>query len=140
LAGEALWCKKVSRARFIFDEHDTRFCGFRHEIGYRSQELTPMTERDTDVLKVLIREIGQDGKADIVLGKALRVLPKTELLKPIGDLLHRGSAPDYRASSARIGKFIRQTRSAVGEQPMPAAISGGTRLEHPSRSVTPLDL
>jgi hypothetical protein len=28
----------------------------------------------------LIREIGQDGKADIVLGKALGVLPETELL------------------------------------------------------------
>jgi hypothetical protein len=43
---------------------------------------------------VLIREIGQDGKADVVLGKALRVLPKTDLLKPVSDLLHRGSAPD----------------------------------------------
>jgi hypothetical protein len=39
--------------------------------------------------------------------KALRVLPKTELLKPFSDLLHRGSAPwDYRASPARKGKFI----------------------------------
>jgi hypothetical protein len=51
-----------------------------------------MTERHPDLFKVLIREIGQDGKADIVLGKALRVLPETELLKPISDLLHRGSA------------------------------------------------
>jgi hypothetical protein len=41
---------------------------------------------------VLIREIGQNGKADIVLGKALRVLSETELLKPVSDLLHRGSA------------------------------------------------
>jgi hypothetical protein len=40
-----------------------------------------------------MREIGQDGKADIVLGKSLRVLPETELLKPVSDLLHRGSAP-----------------------------------------------
>jgi hypothetical protein len=28
--------------------------------------------------------------------------------------VHCGSAPDYRASSARVGKFIRQTRNAVG--------------------------
>jgi hypothetical protein len=38
--------------------------------------------------------------------KALRVLPETEPLKPLGDLLHPGSAPDYRASPARIGKSI----------------------------------
>jgi hypothetical protein len=62
---------------------------------------------------VLIREIGQDGKADVVLGKARRVLPETELLKPVSDLLHRGSAPDYRASTARIGEFI-QNGCSVG--------------------------
>jgi acyl-CoA synthetase (AMP-forming)/AMP-acid ligase II len=38
--------------------------------------------------------------------KALRVLSETELLKPVSDLLHRGSASDYWASLARIGKFI----------------------------------
>jgi hypothetical protein len=48
-----------------------------------------MTERHPNVLEVLIREIGQDGKADVVLGKSLRVLPETELLQPISDLLHR---------------------------------------------------
>ena len=48
-----------------------------------------MTERHPNVLEVLIREIRQDGKADVVLGKALRVLPETELLKPVRNLLHR---------------------------------------------------
>jgi len=42
---------------------------------------------------MLIREVGQDGEADVVLGKSLRVLPETELLKPVSDLLHRASAP-----------------------------------------------
>jgi hypothetical protein len=42
---------------------------------------------------VLISQIGQDAKADVVFGKALRVLPETKLLKPVSDLLHRGSAP-----------------------------------------------
>ena len=56
---------------------------------------------------------GRTAKADVVLGKALRVLPETELLQPVGDLLHRGSAPDYRASSARIGQTTRQIPSAV---------------------------
>ena len=49
------------------------------------------------LFKVLLGEIGEDEQIDIVLGKALRVLPETELLKPVSDLLHRGSAPDYRA-------------------------------------------
>ena len=43
----------------------------------------------------------------------LRVLPETELLKLVSDLLHRGSAPDYRASSALIGEFI-PNGSSVG--------------------------
>jgi hypothetical protein len=52
-----------------------------------------MTERHPDVLEVLIREIRQDGKADVVLGKSLSVLPEAEFLQPVSDLLHRGSAP-----------------------------------------------
>jgi hypothetical protein len=51
-----------------------------------------MTERHPDLFKVLIGEIGQDGKADVVLGKALRVLSETELLEPLSDLLHYRSA------------------------------------------------
>jgi hypothetical protein len=38
----------------------------------------------------------------------------SELFKPLSDLLHRGRAPDYWASSARIGKITRQTGGAVG--------------------------
>jgi hypothetical protein len=34
----------------------------------------------------LIREIRQNGKADVVLGKSLRVLPEAERLKPFGDV------------------------------------------------------
>jgi TolB-like protein len=47
------------------------------EFGYRSQQLTSMTERQPYLFKVLIREIGQDGKTDVVLGKPLRMLPET---------------------------------------------------------------
>jgi hypothetical protein len=53
-------------------------------------------------------------QADPIFSKAFCTLPETELVEPVGDLLHRGSASDYRASSARIGKFIRQIRNAVG--------------------------
>jgi hypothetical protein len=36
----------------------------------------------------LVREIGQDGKVNVILGKALSVLPEIELLEPIRNLLH----------------------------------------------------
>jgi hypothetical protein len=39
-----------------------------------------MTQRDPDLFKMLIREIGQNRKADVVLGESLRVLPETEFL------------------------------------------------------------
>ena len=49
-----------------------------------------MTERrNANLFEVLICQIRQDDKANIVLSKALRVLSKIELLKPFGDLLHR---------------------------------------------------
>ena len=53
------------------------------EFGYRPQQLTAMTERNPDLLKVLIGEIGENGKADVILRKLLRVLCETKLLQPI---------------------------------------------------------
>jgi hypothetical protein len=50
------------------------------EVGDLTQQLASVTERHPNVLEVLIRQIRQDGKADVVFGKALRVLPETELL------------------------------------------------------------
>jgi hypothetical protein len=73
-----------------------------------------MPEQDAYLLQVLIGQISEHREINSVLGKALGVLPEAQLLKPIGDLLHRGSAPDYRASSARIGKTTRQIPNAVG--------------------------
>jgi hypothetical protein len=55
-----------------------------------------MTERHPDFFQILIREVGQNRKADVILGKALSVLPETELLKPVRNLLHHGR-PDCRA-------------------------------------------
>ena len=40
--------------------------------------------------EVLIRQIRKDAEIDLVLGKALSVLPEAELLKPVRNLLHRG--------------------------------------------------
>jgi hypothetical protein len=47
-----------------------------------------MTKRHPNFFEVLVGEIRQDGKADVVFGKPLRVLPEAQLLKPISDLLH----------------------------------------------------
>jgi hypothetical protein len=43
--------------------------------------------------RVLIYQVGKDGEINSILGKALGVLGHAELLEPISDLLHRGSAP-----------------------------------------------
>ena len=49
-----------------------------------------MTKRHPDFFEVLVCQIRQDGETDVILGKALSVLPETELLKPVCNLLHCG--------------------------------------------------
>jgi hypothetical protein len=66
-----------------------------------------MPKRDADLFEISIGQVRPYRYVDVVLGKTLDVLPETELLQPVGDLLHRGSAlgfagfirphrPDYR--------------------------------------------
>jgi hypothetical protein len=43
---------------------------------------------DADFFKVLIRQVAQNGKINIVLGKALGVLGHAELFEPVRNLLH----------------------------------------------------
>jgi hypothetical protein len=70
------------------------------QLGYRTQQQTPMPERsNANLFEVLIGQIRQDDKANVVLGKPQRVLPEAELLKPVSDLLHCGQRPENRASS-----------------------------------------
>jgi hypothetical protein len=69
------------------------------EVGDFTQQLASMTERHPNFFEVLISQIRQDDKTDVIFGKALGVFSEPELLQPVGDLLHRSSAPDYRASS-----------------------------------------
>jgi hypothetical protein len=56
------------------------------EVGDLTQQLASMTERHPNVVEVLIREIRQDGKANVILGKPLRALTETQLLQPISYL------------------------------------------------------
>ena len=60
-----------------------------------SQDFAPMPKRDADLFKIGVGQVRQYRQVDVVLGKALRVLPETELLKPVSDLLHRRSAPRF---------------------------------------------
>ena len=49
-----------------------------------------MTERrNPKLFQVLVCQMGQDSEGNVVLGKALRVLPKADVLKPVRNLLHR---------------------------------------------------
>ena len=47
---------------------------------------------NTKLFKVLVCQMRQYYKANIVLSKALTVLPKAELLQPVRNLLHHGPA------------------------------------------------
>jgi hypothetical protein len=45
-----------------------------------------MTERrHADLFEILISQIRQNGKGNVVLGKAVRVLSETKLLEPLRD-------------------------------------------------------
>jgi hypothetical protein len=55
------------------------------------QHYPPMPEEDADVLEVLIGQMTERGDTNAVLSEALPVLPETELLKPIRNLLHCGA-------------------------------------------------
>src|SRR5271170_1257927 len=63
-----------------------------------------MTKRgDPEFLEVLVRQIRQDAKANVVLGKALSVLPQPELLQPFCNRLHRGRPADLVWPDRAIG-------------------------------------
>ena len=69
---------------------------------------------DTPIFfEVLIGQIGEDGKIDLVFSKALRVLPETELLEPVRDLLHRDSAPGL-SSLTRPHRLVYPNGCSVG--------------------------
>ena len=56
-------------------------------FSYCEQELTAMTERrNPKLFQVLVCQMGQDSEGNIVLGKALRVLPEADVLKPVRNM------------------------------------------------------
>src|SRR3954467_13162182 len=57
----------------------------------RCKEFPPVPERNTEILQVLISQMGEYGDVNFILGKTLRVLPKPKSPKPVGNLLHIAS-------------------------------------------------
>ncbi|MGY4289714.1 hypothetical protein ACVWXO_008980 [Bradyrhizobium sp. LM2.7] len=47
-----------------------------------------MAERDTDFFEVMVSYIAQNAWINVVLGKALRVLPEAKSFEPLRNLLH----------------------------------------------------
>ena len=73
------------------------------KLRNRAQYFAPITEKDAQLLQVLIGQIGQDREINAVFGKGLRVLGHAELLEPIRHLLHCG--PSHEDEGVR--EFIR---------------------------------
>jgi hypothetical protein len=72
-----------------------------------------MTERrNANLFEVLIGQIRQDDKTNVVPGKARRVLSETELLKPVRNLLHRDPRLAFRSCVAALGLFIARVLTA----------------------------
>jgi len=58
-----------------------------------------MPERYSKSIKVLVREFAKNVDLDVILSEALSVLPETELLKPVCNLLHCGHPTDLALSA-----------------------------------------
>jgi hypothetical protein len=59
------------------------------EIADRAQHFAAITEQDSQLLQVLVREFGEDAEVNAIFGKALGVLGHAELLEPVRNLQHR---------------------------------------------------
>jgi hypothetical protein len=62
------------------------------------ENLPPVPEWNTDFPEVLICEMAENGNVNLVLGKALSVLPETEPFEPVRNLLHRRPSTDLTLS------------------------------------------
>src|SRR5215472_5751730 len=60
-----------------------------------------MTERNIDVLEVLIGQIREYRNIDFVIGKAFHVLGHTEVLEPILSVLHRAPGSYLQPATTR---------------------------------------
>src|ERR1700742_4691188 len=62
-----------------------------HRLADGREDFPPMAERNTHLLEVLVSQMGEYRDANFIFGKTPRVLPKSQLPKPICNLLHGAS-------------------------------------------------
>src|SRR6516165_6693408 len=71
--------------------------------------------RDTNLFEILISQVTQNLEVNIILGKALSVLPETELFEPVRNLLHRRPSSDLALSvlDRHVAKFTNTRQDRV---------------------------
>src|SRR6516225_4889035 len=77
-----------------------------------------MPERcNANLFEVLIGQVTQNIEINIILGKALSVLPETELFEPVQNLLHRGPSTDLTLSvlDRHVAEFINTRQDRVAQ-------------------------
>ena len=79
------------------------------------EHLPSMPEGDTEVLQILIGQVGEYRDINLVLGKALSVLGHAELFEPVRNLLHRRHGHGANSSSKRLGLLQIERVEAFGE-------------------------
>jgi hypothetical protein len=87
--GCVLWLRIRSSGGF------RRCGGDTSKLADGRKYFSPMPERNADVLEVLIAQMAEYGDINLILSKALSVLPETQLFEPIRNLLHRGPFPAH---------------------------------------------
>ena len=71
----------------------------RAELGDRAQELLAVTEREPELLQVLVGQVRQDLAVNVVLGKDRPVAAEPQPFEPLVDVAH-GRAPPPSVPSA----------------------------------------
>ncbi len=105
-----------------------------------SPEATALDDRATpNFLEVLGGHIGQDGKADVVLGKSLSLLSESELFEPVSNL-HRGPMFRQALGSPNEQNLLHERSDRASRTSTPALHFGWPsigRWRHPRRGYGP---
>src|SRR5215831_260762 len=95
-------CDRAPALYFMWRGH---WGGRPHIFTDCRENLPPVPEWNTDFPEVLICEMAENGNVNLVLGKALSVLPEAELIEPVRNPLHRNSL-DFPLASTPAGGSV----------------------------------
>jgi hypothetical protein len=90
---------------------DTFGCrrGSARKLTDGRKNFSPVSERNSDVFKILIGQMAEYRDIDSIFGKALGMLGHAKLFKPIRNLLHRStSCRGFILAWIKLTEFIRQ--------------------------------